>query len=55
MEEVGFYPWRFHVPDNQYNYSVAWDYLFDKKIFNSNYGPATCDMRSKWLFKNSIY
>ena len=52
MEEVGFYPWRFGVPDDRFNFSTAWQQAFDAKAFNSNYGPTTCDMRSKWYDGN---
>ncbi len=47
-EEVGFYPWRWQVPDNRHNFSIALDQLFDEHGFDSKYGPTTCEMRSKW-------
>jgi hypothetical protein len=47
-EEVGFYPWRWQVPDDRHNFSIALDQLFDEHGFDSKYGPTTCEMRSKW-------
>ncbi|ODM94720.1 hypothetical protein Ocin01_11960 [Orchesella cincta] len=37
-EEIGFYPWRFGVPDPQEpKYALAWEHLFDPQGFNSTY------------------
>ena len=47
-EEIGFYPWRFSVPDDRHNFSVAFDELFDKQGFDTEFGPSTCETRSKW-------
>ena len=47
-EEVGFYPWRFNVPDDRLNFSVVFNDLFDKTGFNTEFGPSTCDTKSKW-------
>ncbi|CAG2177037.1 unnamed protein product, partial [Oppiella nova] len=47
-EEVGLYPWRFNVPDGRTNFSLAFSQLFDSQGFDSQYGPTTCEMRSKW-------
>jgi len=47
-EEIGFYPWRWHVPDERHNFSTAWEQLFDMNGFDSTYGPTTCEIRSKW-------
>ena len=51
-EEIGLYPWRFRVPDDRFNFSLALDELFDKKGFDSTYGPPTCEQRSKWYDGN---
>lgn len=34
-EEIGFYPWLWHVVPNDSKYSVAWDQLFDTEGFNT--------------------
>ncbi|CAG2115456.1 unnamed protein product, partial [Medioppia subpectinata] len=47
-EEVGLYPWRFSVPDERHNYSLAFDQLFNPEGFGTRYGPSTCETRSKW-------
>jgi hypothetical protein len=54
-EEIGFYPWRWGVPDDRLNFSVVWKQLFDLKGFNSAYGPSTCEMRSKWYDGNQTH
>jgi len=51
-EEIGFYPWRWQIPDNRHNFSIAWEQLFDLNGFNSKYGPTTCEIRSKWYDGN---
>ncbi|ODM98341.1 Beta-L-arabinobiosidase [Orchesella cincta] len=52
-EEIGFYPWRFGVPDPQEpKYALAWEHLFDPQGFNSTYGPTTCEQRSVWFDGN---
>jgi hypothetical protein len=40
------------VPDNRYNFSVAFDQLFEEQGFDSKYGPTTCEIRSKWYDGN---
>ncbi|XP_054152490.1 beta-L-arabinobiosidase-like [Oppia nitens] len=47
-EEVGLYPWRYGVPDNQFNYSLALNQLYDQQGMGTEYGPSTCETRSKW-------
>lgn len=52
-EEIGFFPWRFMVPDNsQRSYNDAWQQLFDSQGFDSLYGPTTCEIRSQWYDGN---
>jgi hypothetical protein len=40
-EEIGFIPWYFNMPDNQYN--VAWRSLMDTKTFCAPFGITTAD------------
>ncbi|ODM90461.1 Beta-L-arabinobiosidase [Orchesella cincta] len=52
-ENIGFFPWRFGVPDPQDpKYELAWEHLFDSQGFNSRYGPTTCEQRSPWFDGN---
>ncbi|CAL8085948.1 unnamed protein product [Orchesella dallaii] len=52
-EEIGFFPWRFGVPNFQESiYERAWEHLFDPQGFNSTYGPTTCEQRSPWFDGN---
>jgi hypothetical protein len=41
MEEIGFIPWYFNLPDAKY--SVAWKKLMDPKHFNAPVGITTAD------------
>lgn len=41
MEEIGFIPWYFNLPDE--NYSKAWIKLMDSKHFNAPIGITTAD------------
>ncbi|MGJ7032248.1 MGH1-like glycoside hydrolase domain-containing protein [Niabella hirudinis] len=41
MEEIGFIPWYFNMPDASYN--NAWSRLMDKKHFNAPAGITTAD------------
>ncbi len=40
-EEIGFIPWYFNLPDNQY--SIAWQSLMDTKTFCAPFGITTAD------------
>ena len=40
-EEIGFIPWYFNLPDN--NYNVAWQSLIDTKTFCAPFGITTAD------------
>jgi hypothetical protein len=40
-EEIGFIPWYFNMPDN--NYSIAWKSLTDTKTFCAPFGITTAD------------
>ncbi|WP_447642950.1 MULTISPECIES: MGH1-like glycoside hydrolase domain-containing protein [Chitinophagaceae] len=42
MEEIGFIPWYFNLPDKEY--SAAWDKLMDSKHFNAPKGITTADI-----------
>ncbi|MFV0605885.1 MAG: MGH1-like glycoside hydrolase domain-containing protein [Niabella sp.] len=48
MEEIGFIPWYFNLPDAQY--SIAWKKLMDAKHFTAPAGITTAD-RSHPLFR----
>ncbi len=47
-EEIGFIPWYFNMPDN--NYNAAWRSLTDTKTFCAPFGITTAD-RSHPLFR----
>ena len=42
-ELIGYYPWYFNMPDNQFN--IAWDELMDPEGFFAPYGPTTAEQR----------
>lgn len=48
MEEIGFIPWYFNMPDAQFN--KAWNKLMNSKHFNAPVGITTAD-RSHPLFR----
>ncbi len=41
MEEIGFIPWYFNMPDAKYN--IAWQHLMNPKHFNAPAGITTAD------------
>ena len=41
MEEIGFIPWYFNMPDSKYN--IAWNKLINSKHFNAPVGITTAD------------
>lgn len=47
-EEIGFYPWKYGVPDNTTDAATAWEQFFDPMGFNTPYGPTTCEVRSQY-------
>jgi hypothetical protein len=40
-EEIGFIPWYFNIPDN--NFNSAWKWVTDKKTFSAPFGITTAD------------
>lgn len=51
-EEIGFFPWRFGLPDQDEKYAAAWQELFENRGFETEYGPTTCEQRSQWYDGN---
>jgi hypothetical protein len=47
-EAIGFIPWYFHLPNEQYN--IAWKWAIDSKTFTAPFGLTTAD-RSHPLFR----
>ena len=47
-EEIGFFPWRWGVPDNTTDHAAAWEQLYDPMGFNTMFGPTTCEVRSQY-------
>lgn len=44
-EEIGFIPWRFHLPEPQAGYEVAWRQLTDPEGFHAPFGITTAERR----------
>ncbi len=47
-EEIGFFPWAFHLPDNTDALAVAWKQLGDAAGFCAKYGPTTLERRNPY-------
>lgn len=44
-EEIGFIPWRFHLPPSGTGYEVAWKQLTDPEGFRAPFGITTAERR----------
>lgn len=43
MEELGYIPWMFHMPDDDEEHAAAWKYVMDEKYFLAPYGLLTTE------------
>ena len=50
-EEIGFFPWAFHLPDDVPEYAAAWTQLRDAAGFEAQYGPTTLERRSPYYLR----
>lgn len=50
-EEIGFFPWAFHVPDNTDAFSAAWKQLVAPQGFHAKYGPTTLERRNPYCLR----
>ena len=50
-EEIGFFPWAFHVPEDKPEYAEAWRQLMDPQGFKAPYGPTTLERRSPYFLR----
>ncbi|MEI6809824.1 MAG: glycosyl hydrolase family 65 protein, partial [bacterium] len=50
-EEIGFFPWAFHVPEDKPEYAEAWRQLTDPQGFKAKYGPTTLERRSPYFLR----
>ena len=50
-EEIGFFPWAFHVPDDKAVFAQAWKQLRDPQGFEAKYGPTTLERRSRYCLR----
>ena len=50
-EEIGFFPWAFHVPDNTDAFSAAWKQLGAPQGFHAKYGPTTLERRNPYCLR----
>ena len=48
-EQIGFIPWMFELPDDNKNYSSAWNQLTDAKGFSAPFGITTAERRSPFF------
>ena len=48
-EQIGFFPWAFHLPDDNPEYAEAWQQLADPQGFKAQYGPTTLERRSSYF------
>ena len=50
-EQIGFFPWAFHVPDDTAQFAQAWKQLRDPAGFEAKYGPTTLERRSPYYLR----
>ena len=50
-EEIGFFPWAFHLPDDTPEFAEAWKQLLDTQGFKATYGPTTLERRSPYFMR----
>ena len=50
-EEIGFFPWAFHLPDDAPEYAEAWKQLRSADGFEAKYGPTTLERRSPYFLR----
>jgi hypothetical protein len=50
-EEIGFFPWAFHLPDDVPELAEAWRQLFDPDGFDARYGPTTLERRNPYFLR----
>ena len=50
-EQIGFFPWAFHVPDDNAVFAQAWKQLRDPQGFEAKFGPTTLERRSPYYLR----
>jgi hypothetical protein len=50
-EQIGFFPWAFHLPDDTPAFAQAWVQLLDPQGFQSRYGPTTLERRNRHFLR----
>ncbi len=50
-EQIGFFPWAFHLPDDTQPLAQAWKQLRDPQGFEAKYGPTTLERRSPYFLR----
>jgi hypothetical protein len=50
-EQIGFFPWAFHVPDDNATFAQAWKQLRDPQGFEAKFGPTTLERRSPYYLR----
>ena len=51
-EQIGFFPWAFHVPEDNASFAQAWKELRDPQGFDAKFGPTTLERRSPYYLRS---